>query len=52
MNMMKVNPAKGPFRIYDLGGGGGFDPDGRLKSNTPKKRGRILQLPLKKSTRF
>ncbi len=44
---------KGPFRIYDLGGGGGgFDPDGRSKTSAPAKNvGWILIPPPKKSDR-
>ncbi len=30
--VVKFQP-KGPFRIYDLGGGGVFDPDGRSKTS-------------------
>ena len=32
---MPARVNKGPFRIYDLGGGGGFDPDSQSKTNTP-----------------
>ena len=33
--MYEAKSVKGPFRIYDFGGGGGFDPDGWSKTNTP-----------------
>ena len=50
--IINLSIIKGPFRIYDLRGGG-FDPNGRSKTSMPPKNiGRILVPPLKTLTGF